>query len=356
LNLGTTTTLTIAAGTITVTRSHHLVDTEAAAATDTLTDINGGAVGDVLYLRSASGARTVTLSSAGSVTMILQRGPVKLDIRTPVVLHYVAVPGAGNYWVDERIAILVSGGANVAVTGFLFPQGTVRTDQLDAASYGATLSLMPRLEAREHLFEQASAAAYASVGMAAGTNSGAGAVTNVNDDNFPFVSQAIAAAGATFGGRKSTTFNLFRHYHAPYFCHIMKTHSDITNTRIWIGLCSAQVTNVDALAAGTHFAGFRFSTVAGDTNWQAVFNDGAVQSTIDTGVPVVLSSIYLFEVYLNQNATYWSITPYGGTATTALWSTNLPGLSQDLGWTASAITTTASAKAYVFNRFFVEYN
>jgi len=61
LNLDDATTLTIATGAITITQSYHLVDTEAAAATDDLDTISGGIAGDRLFLRSANAARTVVV-------------------------------------------------------------------------------------------------------------------------------------------------------------------------------------------------------------------------------------------------------------------------------------------------------
>jgi len=61
VNVGTDTTLTISVGVITVTRSRHMVDTEAAVATDDLTDINGGAEGDLLMLSIVNAARQVVV-------------------------------------------------------------------------------------------------------------------------------------------------------------------------------------------------------------------------------------------------------------------------------------------------------
>lgn len=55
------TTKTIATGAITVTKSYHTVDTEAAAATDDLDTINGGSEGVTLVLRAANSARTVVV-------------------------------------------------------------------------------------------------------------------------------------------------------------------------------------------------------------------------------------------------------------------------------------------------------
>ena len=61
VNLGPGTTLTISAGAITVTGSHHKIDTEGAAATDDLDTINGGSDGDLLVLRAYNSAHTVVV-------------------------------------------------------------------------------------------------------------------------------------------------------------------------------------------------------------------------------------------------------------------------------------------------------
>lgn len=58
-NFGDQSTKTIATGAITVTNSYHLVDTEAAAATDDLDTISGTVSGQVYIFRAANSARTV---------------------------------------------------------------------------------------------------------------------------------------------------------------------------------------------------------------------------------------------------------------------------------------------------------
>lgn len=60
-NIEASSTLTIAAGVVTITGSNHRIDTEALAATDDLTTINGGVTNDILILRAASSARTVVV-------------------------------------------------------------------------------------------------------------------------------------------------------------------------------------------------------------------------------------------------------------------------------------------------------
>jgi hypothetical protein len=61
LNFTDATLLTIATGAITVTQSHHRVDTESAAASDDLDTISGGNTGDVLFLSPENAARVTTI-------------------------------------------------------------------------------------------------------------------------------------------------------------------------------------------------------------------------------------------------------------------------------------------------------
>jgi hypothetical protein len=57
--LGTPSTLTIATGAVTATKSYHLIDTEGGLATDDVDNINGGTDGSILFVRAANSARTV---------------------------------------------------------------------------------------------------------------------------------------------------------------------------------------------------------------------------------------------------------------------------------------------------------
>ena len=57
-------TLTIASGAITATHSYHIIDTEAAAASDDLDTINGGVTGAILIIQTLTNVRDVTLKHA----------------------------------------------------------------------------------------------------------------------------------------------------------------------------------------------------------------------------------------------------------------------------------------------------
>ena len=61
-SLGTSTELTISAGSVTATRRYHTIDTEAGAGTDDLVTINyTGFAGDILLIAAANSARTVVV-------------------------------------------------------------------------------------------------------------------------------------------------------------------------------------------------------------------------------------------------------------------------------------------------------
>jgi hypothetical protein len=64
LTLAAGATLTIASGVVTATHSRHAIDTEAAAASDDLDTISGGAAGQILIVSAANSSRDVVLKDA----------------------------------------------------------------------------------------------------------------------------------------------------------------------------------------------------------------------------------------------------------------------------------------------------
>ncbi len=86
----------------------------------------------------------------------------------------------------------------------------------------------------------------------------------------------------------------------PAWEYIMKTGanaSDIANTRIWCAFCTAAALDQSDAGVG-NVAGFRYSTGAGDTNWQAVTrNAGTGLNTVtDTGVAVAANTRYVLRI------------------------------------------------------------
>lgn len=62
---------------------------------------------------------------------------------------------------------------------------------------------------------------------------------------------------------------------------------DLTNIRVWMVMSDVYVGNVSHLKADVpdiSVIGFRYSTAAGDANWQAVCGTGGSQTVVDTGI------------------------------------------------------------------------
>lgn len=57
----------LAGGVLTITKSNHIIDTEAAAAADDLDSISGGEVGDLLVLGTSTSSRDVTVKNSASI-------------------------------------------------------------------------------------------------------------------------------------------------------------------------------------------------------------------------------------------------------------------------------------------------
>lgn len=85
IKLPTSTELTLAADTITVTQSYHTVDTQDNAATDNLGTINGGTEGMILYLRAEDSARTIVVQH-GMGNILCGGADKSLDVALDIIV------------------------------------------------------------------------------------------------------------------------------------------------------------------------------------------------------------------------------------------------------------------------------
>lgn len=90
-------TVNILSGAITVTGSYHVVDTEAAAATDDLDTINGGVTGQELIIRPASTIRDVVITNAGNIATKSGASVTLNDSSKAIRLVYDATVGK---WIE----------------------------------------------------------------------------------------------------------------------------------------------------------------------------------------------------------------------------------------------------------------
>lgn len=103
LSLGTPSELTISGGSITVTDSYHVVDTESDDPADDLTDIVGGEDGMLLVLQTADSGRDVTLkhNAGGAGTKIFCDGTGDFTLTRVQKKAMLIYDGINSYWVAK---------------------------------------------------------------------------------------------------------------------------------------------------------------------------------------------------------------------------------------------------------------
>lgn len=127
----------------------------------------------------------------------------------------------------------------------------------------------------------------------------------------PWQNISMTTAGTLDAQGLVTGVGIHRWSQKPLFQCLHVTGASIAVCRQWVGLASvawATLLTLDTPGTSTHSgAAFRYSTAATDANWKAVTFDGASQTIVDTGVPVVASTAYKFEISDNGNATTFLI-------------------------------------------------
>ena len=133
LSMTLPTGLTLSSDTITVTQSVHTVDTEASAATDNLSTINGNTDGRLLLLRAANAGRITTVLetgniNAGGASVALSATKYLIFIYDTTLSKWVIIGGSGS-----------SGGSTAyfSPTTYLYDTTNVGSDA------GTALSIYP---------------------------------------------------------------------------------------------------------------------------------------------------------------------------------------------------------------------
>lgn len=129
------------------------------------------------------------------------------------------------------------------------------------------------------------------------------------------------------------------------------TVSSTTACRYWLGYSNGTVANmVDSDTPAFSFLGFRFSTVAGDTNWKCATDNGSgTPNIVDSGVAVAAGE-YLMGIAQNSVAGsaqfFINRTGAGDPAQRAISSTKIPSTATLMAQFAGVETTAAAAKNF----------
>lgn len=128
-----------------------------------------------------------------------------------------------------------------------------------------------------------------------------------------------------------TTLNFF------CSCYIKRA----TDVREWLGMFSNNGTNLgdSPAAAGIQCVAFRFSTIAGDTQWQAVASDGSSNTIVASGVTGDTAS-HVFLIVCNDSVPNAKF--YIDGVLVATITTHLPTAGQAIGFQAGAQWASAS--------------
>jgi hypothetical protein len=329
LNLGAAGALTISGGLVTRTLPRHTIDTEAAAATDDLTTINGGATGDILIISGANASRVVTVKhGTGNIFLASKIDKVLDDTDKQIMLVYNS-----SRW-EETNGLHTTAMAHPTADPYRVP---------------TNMALMAHPMARNGWGFRAAAATIQTFGVAAPTTTAT--LTSSNQADSTYINLQCAAVANTSFSYVTASYNLVRRAHNPRLTVVLQM-VDITALRMWIGFTSAAVTNADTVAGATEFAGFRFSTVAGDTGFVPVTKDATTQTTGSAMNAIAASTRYVLNVELTSSSAIFTIN--NGTPTVVL--STLPATATDLGVNLTFITQAATAKNWLFSRCWVDFD
>jgi hypothetical protein len=304
LNLSTTTTLTVSSGAITVTRTRHLVDTEGSASYDDLDTINGGVAGDVLVLQSVTSARVVVVKH-GTGNIFLNGYDVFLDNpRKAVTLLY-----DGTQWV----------------------------------LMGEPPKQIARKQAGINFFDGTGAG----VGMSSFASTGTASADPQADGMYTLYTSA--GTTSSIAGLNSSAVNL-QLRHNPLFIAYLRTGSNISALRLWVGLDSTGIFGIGDSPSSLSTVTFRYSTVAGDSGFRPVTSNGTSQ-TVGTAIgTVATNTAYKLAIAVVNSVAYFSVND----STPVAIATTMPASTTNLYWDVRLQTQENVAKAIGFKKIVLE--
>lgn len=180
-----------------------------------------------------------------------------------------------------------------------------------------------------------------------------GALSNGSTTDHQGTTITTSAAATTGGPRINGSIALFRWGNDPHYRLGMKTGSAITDMRINFGFYTA--TTLDSDGGSINAVTFRYSTTAGDSNWQALTNDGSATPTLtNTGVAVAANTEYEFGIVPSGDGT--TVKFYINGALVATHTTKVPAASTLFFPIWTFATQTAVSKAMTYFWAYGEYD
>jgi len=234
----------------------------------------------------------------------------------------------GKIWVASADSILY----------FMNDSGTI----FDLLAGGVASPSFPRFSTKTWNAIFAGNGAYQGIGC--DVNSvGAGAGSTVLDAQGRWYQKLGSAVAGNVARVQANNFNTFQPRHNPYTYFHLKTYSEITHVRLWVGYATAAFPR--ATNPNQDEVAFRFSTPDGDTNWMLCLKNAAGTTVVNTGVVVAADTVYRMQLYTTDGGVtyFWNINGTSGSSTA-----NVPVTTTDWSPQVEWIAESANADAFLF--------
>lgn len=189
-------------------------------------------------------------------------------------------------------------------------------------------------------------------GIGIGTPSGGPSVLTTFSDNSYGIMTSAASGGATAGieggGGQQMGFEPRQTGRLTLW---MRTGADITNVRYWMGMYGSGDAAPNSDTSGSHFAGFRYSSVAPDAGWVGVTRAAAGQTVSSTIAPIAADTAYKLEITFT--ATQFSFAVNSGSP--QINTLTLPTMTLENYVRFYIVASGASARSWYFSRMKLEY-
>lgn len=262
---------------------------------------------------------------------------------TAVVIPTLIVQEGGSDR-DTAVGTINFDGSDFNVTSSPAGQANVSLGYALAAGQPAEGDHDHGHQSHRYVLKNAGAATVSTVGMAAPTLTATASNTDAADGMW--LNHASGAVSGNSSGVVSA-FTQTRRDWSPRIHFTVKTPSDVSSIRLWVGVFS---NTVDASATpSVHMAAFRYDTAAdGTAFWRTVTNNGGAASHAvnATSVVVAIDTVYRFEIRLLASSVEFYIN--GSLVRTE--SSSLPAATQLLGYGVRVTTLTAAARSIKWGR------
>ena len=188
------------------------------------------------------------------------------------------------------------------------------------------------------------------------TTFGSGIANVLQDSTTTYFLFSTTASTNNTSGWADNGLTPVRFDHLPDMTFRLSTGTSIASCRMWFGISASSNLNTDTPSASSiGLTGFRYSTVAGDTNWMACVEQGSGSNATrtSTGVAVATSTYYTFRVKWVSTT---SVEFYVNNALTNTITTTLPTVTTPVFPVFYLVTLENVVKSFKFSRMWMQAN